>query len=91
MGHRAGVVQEDQVAADGVDGDIDAAVVVVVGGGEPATVRAQPAQDVRVGERPAGLLREHLDGPGILREVRDRDRPIREHEVEPPVVVQVDP
>ena len=91
MSRTARVAQQDQRPADRVDRDVDAAVVVEVGGSETTTVRAERCDEVRRGERSVVVLGEDLYWAGVLREVRDRDRAARQNEVEPAVIVQVGP
>src|SRR5262249_6447173 len=90
----AGVVQEDQPAADRVDGDVHAPVVVVVGRRYPAPVdeRARLDADGRahVG-KPALDVRQDLECGGVLLQVRDRYGAVRQHQVERAVAREVDP
>ena len=94
MARAAGTAQQDQLAADRVDRQVHVAVVVEVRRGQPAPVRPrqpiEPDQGRHVRELAVDVL-QHLHRPGVAGQVRDRDRPVREHEVEVPVVVEVDP
>ena len=96
---RARVVEQDQLAADRVDRDVDAAVVVEVGcrkaaanhtgGGIQADgrccVRKLPRMTVR------GEVLEDLDRLCALAEPGDGNRAVCEREVEIPVEVEIDP
>ena len=88
----AGGAQEHQLAADRVDREVDAAVVVEVGGGDAAAVDArEPVERRRGALASTNRCRDASRAPGsarVLRQVRDRDVAVREHEVEPAVVVR---
>ena len=78
----ARVPEQQQRAADRVHGHVHATVVVEVGGGEPASVDAQALVETGVDE-PAAARHEDLDALRVLRQMRDRDGSIGEHEIEP--------
>ena len=86
----AGVVQEHESAADRVDGDVDAPVVVVVRGRDAPSVHERDPVEPQVLE-PTPVVAEHLHRSGVLRQVRHGDGAVGEHEVELAVVPEVDP
>ena len=90
----ASAAQQDEPAADGVDRDVDVAVVVDVGGGEAAAVLTrepvEPHETGHVRELAVQVL-EHLHRAAVGLQIGDGDRSVREHEVEVAVVVEVDP
>ena len=87
--------EQDQAAADGVDRDVQPAVIVVVRHSEP------PADDEGQGRRAAvrelsrralcGPVLEHLDRLRVPAKVPDRDRAVGEDEVRIAVEVEVAP
>ena len=84
--------------ADRVDGDVEVAVVVVVGRREASSVhRRGSSEPWRVDGREAQLLTrlghvlEDLHASGVLREIHDGDRAVRQDEIEIAVEVQVGP
>ena len=87
-------MQQDQLSADRVDGDVHAPVVVVVGRRDATPVDERPGVEAdrwaHVGE-PALHVREDLERRSVLRQIRDRDGAVRQDEVEPAVVREVDP
>ena len=90
---RAGWLQQEELAADRVDRDLDAAVVVDVCRRETAPVHAQPRCDARrdavSGDLLAGERSDHLHRAGVLLQARDRDPAGRDHEIRPARVRQV--
>ena len=91
------VSEQDQPAADRVDGDVEVAVVVVVGRREAASVHrgVRASHGALTGAKrgclPGPDVLEDLHAPGVLREVQDGDRAVREDEVEIAVEVEVGP
>ena len=92
-------MQEHQLAADRVDRDVHAAVVVVVGGSQAASDHprrcSEPDCPGGVCElpRPAvrGQVLEDLNGLGARLQANHGDRAVREHEIEVAVEVEIDP
>ena len=92
------VPEQDQPPADRVDRDVEVAVVVVVGRREASSVHRGRAREpggldgreARLLARPGHVL-EDLHASGVLREVHDGDRAVRQDEVEIAVQVQVGP
>ena len=84
------VAEQLQGAADRPDGEVDVAVVVVVGRGEAPAVARFGGADVE-GPHRAAPGGDDLEPLGVLREARDRDRAVRKGELEAPVEVEVRP
>src|SRR5207245_7241830 len=91
--------QQLEAPANGVDGDVDPAVVVEVADGEAAPDDTRKVPDANECAPVHELTRlalcrailEHLDRLGVPGEVRDRNGPVREDEVEIRVETEVWP
>ncbi len=94
-----GIAQEDEPAPDRADREVHRPVVVVVSRRQPASVHARPAvrpaQDADVREpRPRTGARDVLDDlqpARVVREVRHRDRAVRDRELRASVEGEIGP